>query len=62
MWAGFVASADSVGGRYCEGCHVREMNDDMTSRAGVHSYALNAVRAHDLRRKSEEMAGERFTF
>jgi NAD(P)-dependent dehydrogenase (short-subunit alcohol dehydrogenase family) len=62
VWSGFVASADAVGGRYCEDCHVCEVNDDATSRVGVRSYALNPARANDLWRKSEEMVGERFSF
>jgi NAD(P)-dependent dehydrogenase (short-subunit alcohol dehydrogenase family) len=62
VWAGFVASSDAVGGRYCEDCHVCEVNDDTTSRAGVRSYAVNPVRANDLWRKSEEMVGEHFSF
>ena len=41
VWASFVAPADAVGGHYCEDCHVCEVNDDTTSRAGVRSYALN---------------------
>src|SRR5271167_3222025 len=60
VWAGFVAPADAVGGRYCEDCHVCEVNDDATSRVGVRSYALNLAHANDLWRKSEEMVGERF--
>ncbi|MFI5353459.1 MAG: SDR family NAD(P)-dependent oxidoreductase [Candidatus Binatales bacterium] len=61
VWAGFVAPADAVGGRYCEDCHVCEVNDDATSRAGVRSYALNLAHANDLWRKSEELVGERFS-
>ena len=60
VWAAFVAPADAIGGRYCEDCHVCEVNDDTTSRAGVRSYALNLDRANALWRKSEEMVGERF--
>ena len=60
VWSGFVASVDAVGGRYCEDCHVCEVNDDSTSRVGVRSYALNLAHANDLWRKSEEMVGERF--
>jgi NAD(P)-dependent dehydrogenase (short-subunit alcohol dehydrogenase family) len=62
VWSGFVASADAVGGHYCEDCHVCEVNDDTTSRVGVRSYALNPARSNDLWRKSEEMVGERFSF
>jgi len=61
VWAGFVASSDEVGGRYCEDCHVCEVNDDTTSRIGVRSYALDLNRANALWRKSEEMVGERFS-
>ena len=60
VWAAFVAPADAVGGRYCEDCHVCEINDDGNTRAGVRSYALNLDRANALWRKSEEMVGERF--
>jgi len=60
VWAGFVAPADAVGGRYCEDCHVCEVNGDATSRAGVRSYALDPAHANDLWRKSEELVGERF--
>ena len=60
VWSGFVASADAVGGHYCEDCHVCAVNDDATSRVGVRSYALNLAHANDLWHKSEEMVGERF--
>jgi NAD(P)-dependent dehydrogenase (short-subunit alcohol dehydrogenase family) len=61
LWSGFVASSDAVGGRYCEDCHVCDVNDDPTSRAGVRSYAIDPAHAEDLWRKSEEMVGERFS-
>jgi NAD(P)-dependent dehydrogenase (short-subunit alcohol dehydrogenase family) len=60
VWSGFVAPAEAVGGHYCEDCHVCEVNDDVSSRVGVRSYALNLAHANDLWRKSEEMVGERF--
>lgn len=41
VWAGFAADAKDVGGRYCEDCHVAEVNDDPTSAQGVRSYALD---------------------
>jgi NAD(P)-dependent dehydrogenase (short-subunit alcohol dehydrogenase family) len=62
VWSGVVASGDTVGGRYCEDCHVCEVNDDPNSRVGVRSYALNLDHANALWRKSEEMVGERFAF
>jgi NAD(P)-dependent dehydrogenase (short-subunit alcohol dehydrogenase family) len=61
VWCGFVAPADAVGARYCEDCHVAEINDDVTDRKGVRSYALDPARAEALWRKSEAMAGEKFS-
>jgi NAD(P)-dependent dehydrogenase (short-subunit alcohol dehydrogenase family) len=61
VWCAFVAPADEVGGRYCEDCHVCELNDDPNSRVGVRSYALDLNHANDLWRKSEEMVNERFS-
>lgn len=61
VWSGFVASSEAVGGRYCEDCHVAEVNDDATSRIGVRSYALDPERAEALWSKSEEMVGEQFS-
>jgi NAD(P)-dependent dehydrogenase (short-subunit alcohol dehydrogenase family) len=60
VWAGFVASADLVGGRYCEDCHVAEIIDNPQIRGGVQRYALDPERAKALWKKSEEMVGERF--
>jgi NAD(P)-dependent dehydrogenase (short-subunit alcohol dehydrogenase family) len=59
IWAGAVADADLVGGRYCLDCHVAEI-DDVTTRGGVRSYALDPANAKALWAKSEEMVGERF--
>jgi NAD(P)-dependent dehydrogenase (short-subunit alcohol dehydrogenase family) len=60
VWAGIVAPADQVGGRYCEDCHVAELVDDPAVRGGVRAYALDPDRAAALWAKSEEMTGERF--
>jgi NAD(P)-dependent dehydrogenase (short-subunit alcohol dehydrogenase family) len=60
VWAGVVARADEVGGRYCEDCHVAEIEPDAAKRAGVKPYALNPETAKALWTKSEEMVGERF--
>ncbi len=63
VWAGVVAPADEVGGRYCEDCHVAETVDageDAGIRGGVRAYALDPERAKALWAKSEEMVGERF--
>jgi NAD(P)-dependent dehydrogenase (short-subunit alcohol dehydrogenase family) len=62
VWAGVVANADEVGGRYCENCHVANVTEAQVSRLseGVRPYALNPERAKALWAKSEEMVGERF--
>ena len=57
VWAAFVASADAVGGRYCEDCQVAA---PASSGSGVRPYALDAGRAKALWTKSEQMVGERF--
>jgi NAD(P)-dependent dehydrogenase (short-subunit alcohol dehydrogenase family) len=64
VWAGVVASADEVGGKYCENCHVgRIVADDVTISAiseGVRGYALDQNNAEALWKKSEELVGESF--
>jgi NAD(P)-dependent dehydrogenase (short-subunit alcohol dehydrogenase family) len=59
VWAGVVADADAVGGRYCLDCHVGAI-DNETARGGVRSYALDPDKAKALWTKSEELVGERF--
>ncbi|SCM75718.1 putative oxidoreductase [uncultured Pleomorphomonas sp.] len=62
VWAGVVADADEVGGRYCENCHVSEVTDGVINPVaeGVRSYALDPDRARALWAKSEELVGEQF--
>jgi NAD(P)-dependent dehydrogenase (short-subunit alcohol dehydrogenase family) len=64
VWAGVVASADEIGGRYCENCHVGNVvPDHVTISAiseGVRGYALDSKTAEALWRKSEELVGESF--
>jgi NAD(P)-dependent dehydrogenase (short-subunit alcohol dehydrogenase family) len=60
VWAGVKASADQVGGLYCEDCHVAEPAEGADVRSGVRAYALDPDRAKALWTKSEEMVGERF--
>jgi NAD(P)-dependent dehydrogenase (short-subunit alcohol dehydrogenase family) len=64
VWAGVVAPADEVGGRYCENCHVGNIvPDDVTitvATEGVRAYALDPTNAEALWKKSEEMVGESF--
>ncbi|MBW8813219.1 MAG: SDR family NAD(P)-dependent oxidoreductase [Caulobacterales bacterium] len=64
VWAGVVAPAEAVGGRYCEDCHVAEVVDtgagaDVT-RGGIQRYALDPERAQALWALSERMVGEAF--
>jgi NAD(P)-dependent dehydrogenase (short-subunit alcohol dehydrogenase family) len=60
VWAACVADAESVGGRYCEDCHVAEISTTPGIRGGVQPYALDPVRAQALWQKSEQMVGEQF--
>jgi NAD(P)-dependent dehydrogenase (short-subunit alcohol dehydrogenase family) len=61
LWAGFVAPADAVGGRYCEDCHVAELiPNDSAAREGVRPYALDPQTARRLWAVSEALVGERF--
>src|SRR5580693_3185402 len=64
VWAGVVAPADEVGGRYCENCHVGTIVPDdvviSTISEGVRGYAFDPQNAEALWKKSEEMVGESF--
>jgi NAD(P)-dependent dehydrogenase (short-subunit alcohol dehydrogenase family) len=63
VWAGVVAPAVDVGGRYCEDCHVAEIvegGDVLSVRSGVRRYALDPEHARALWAKSEAMVNERF--
>lgn len=61
VWAGVVAAADAVGGRFCEDCHVAEIKDgDELMRGGVRPYAIDPDNAKALWAKSEELVGEHF--
>ena len=64
VWAALVASAEEVGARYCENCHIGDVvPDDVTlgmTDEGVRGYALDPRNADALWRKSEELVGESF--
>jgi hypothetical protein len=64
VWAGVVASADEVGGKYCEDCQVAELipADSQVSAvsSGVRGYALDPETAKALWKRSEELVGEAF--
>ncbi len=64
VWAAVVASADEVGGKYCEDCQIGELipahlEVSAISR-GVRGYALDPENAKALWKKSEEIIGESF--
>jgi NAD(P)-dependent dehydrogenase (short-subunit alcohol dehydrogenase family) len=64
VWAGVVAPADEIGGRYCEDCHVGKVVPDSVSidaiTEGVRGYALDTENAEALWKKSEELVAESF--
>jgi NAD(P)-dependent dehydrogenase (short-subunit alcohol dehydrogenase family) len=60
VWAGFVAPAETVGGLFCEDCHVAEQSEGSELNSGVRGYALDPERAKALWAKSEAMVSERF--
>jgi NAD(P)-dependent dehydrogenase (short-subunit alcohol dehydrogenase family) len=64
IWAGVVAEAEEIGGRYCANCHVGEIARENVpisgASEGVRGYALDPKKAEALWKKSEEMVGEKF--
>jgi NAD(P)-dependent dehydrogenase (short-subunit alcohol dehydrogenase family) len=65
VWAAVVASAEAIGGHYCENCHVGQVVADEVviedvAGEGVRPYALDPHNADALWRKSEELVGESF--
>src|SRR5271170_6300715 len=64
VWAGLVARAEMIGGKYCEDCHVaHRVPDNVPVDAiteGVLGYALDPNNAEALWKKSEEIVGESF--
>jgi NAD(P)-dependent dehydrogenase (short-subunit alcohol dehydrogenase family) len=64
VWAGIVAPAEEIGGRYCENCHVGKIMPDEATISGVsegvRGHALDPKTAEALWKKSEELVGESF--
>jgi NAD(P)-dependent dehydrogenase (short-subunit alcohol dehydrogenase family) len=64
VWAGVVASADEIGGKYCANCQPGRIVPDDAAIAPVgeevRAYALDTNTADALWRKSEELVGESF--
>jgi len=65
VWAGFVAAADQIGGRYCENGHVSQIVSEdkrlSVNSEGVRAYALDRKSAEALWRRSEQLVGEHFS-
>lgn len=57
VWAALVADAEQVGGRYCEDCHVAEIDDSEGIHGGIRSYACSPERANALWNIGEELLG-----
>jgi NAD(P)-dependent dehydrogenase (short-subunit alcohol dehydrogenase family) len=63
VWAAVVASADEIGGQYCEDCHVGHIVPDdlpVAINEGVRGYAIDPEAAEALWKRSEEMVGGSF--
>jgi hypothetical protein len=61
VWAAFRATAEEVGGKYCEDCAVSYVAEtDVSERKGVRPYAVDPERAKALWALSERMVGEVF--
>jgi len=63
VWAAVVATADEIGGQYCEDCRVGHVvPNDLPAgiSEGVRGYALDPKAADALWKKSEELVGESF--
>ena len=62
VWAAVIASADQIGGKYCENCHVAAVvpaDAPVGSMVdGVRGYAVDPQNAEALWKKSEQMVGE----
>src|SRR6201987_3167353 len=57
VWTAVVASADEIGGQYCEDCHVAHIVPDdlpVATNEGVRNYAIDPKAAEALWKKSEE--------
>lgn len=61
IWAGFVADAQDVGGRYCENCHVAHVIEDPVDAVaeGLYAYAVDPERARLLWQKSVDLVDGR---
>jgi NAD(P)-dependent dehydrogenase (short-subunit alcohol dehydrogenase family) len=60
VWAGFVAEANEVGGRYCENCHISEIVNGPVDPfgEGLYGYAVDTNKAKQLWRVSKKLVGD----
>jgi NAD(P)-dependent dehydrogenase (short-subunit alcohol dehydrogenase family) len=58
-WAATAPELEGQGGVYCEDCHVAEV-DDVSSKGGVRTYALNPSYAEQLWALSEDATGVKY--
>jgi NAD(P)-dependent dehydrogenase (short-subunit alcohol dehydrogenase family) len=59
VWAATADDLADQGGVYCEDCHIAEV-DDVSTKGGVRSYAVDHGNADALWALSEELIGENF--
>jgi NAD(P)-dependent dehydrogenase (short-subunit alcohol dehydrogenase family) len=62
VWAGFLADADEIGGRYCQDCAPARPTKNLVKQPGVLQYALDGERARELWELSERLVGETFGY
>lgn len=60
VWAGVIAPAELVGGRYCEDCHLVEPSTDGGFVDGASPHAFDPETARALWALSEDLVGETF--
>ncbi|EGT5662848.1 SDR family NAD(P)-dependent oxidoreductase [Cronobacter dublinensis] len=60
VWAAAVASATEIAGKYCENCHVADINDSEGVTDGVRSYAQDPVHASALWDEAERLIKDKF--
>lgn len=63
VWSAFVATADEVGGQYCQDTQVFATNDsEEISNTGPRAYAVDPARSARLWQVSERLVGQSFSY
>ncbi|WP_222890416.1 SDR family NAD(P)-dependent oxidoreductase [Enterobacter sp. C2] len=60
VWCAAVAQEEEIGGKFCEDCHVTEINDSEGVTNGVRSYVFDKKKTEALWTKIEELVHEKF--